>query len=225
MAFTLSHRNPIISFFRPPSPSLNLSKSKIKKIINEVPLEAKILDLGSGSRKLANHTINLELYPFANVNVVGNGHQLPFKNHTFDVIICQAVLEHVKQPVVVINEMQRTLKQNGIIYVEIPFLLGYHADPDDYHRYTLRGTEELFSAFQKRELGICVGPMSTLCWWVRKLPTIFFRNRAIIKFIELIMGWLTFWLKYFDIILTRAKNAHIISGGFYFLGIKTDRYE
>ena len=225
MAFILSHRTSIISFFRPPSPSLNLSERRIVNIINIQPPEVNILDLGSDTRKLTKHTINLDIHIFSNVNVVGNGHLLPFKNQTFDVVICQAVLEHVRQPSVVIKEIQRVLRLNGTIYVEIPFLQGYHADPTDYYRFTIQGIEELLMPFQKIEVGICVGPMSTFCWWIRKIPTIFFKNKNFIKFIEFIMGWLTFWLKYFDYILSKAKNAHIISAGFYFWGVKVDRCE
>ena len=34
--------------------------------------------------------------------------------------------------------MMRVLKPNGFIYIEVPFLQGFHADPNDFHSYTRR---------------------------------------------------------------------------------------
>ena len=41
--------------------------------------------------------------------------------------------------------MFRVLKPGGYIYSEVPFLQGFHADPDDYQRYTLQGLKILFN--------------------------------------------------------------------------------
>ena len=71
--------------------------------------------------------------------MVGDAHKLPFKSQVFDSIICQAVLEHVSNPNKVVDEMLRVLKPKGHVFVEVPFIQGYHADPDDYQRYTLNG--------------------------------------------------------------------------------------
>ncbi|MEE4311336.1 MAG: methyltransferase domain-containing protein [candidate division KSB1 bacterium] len=205
---------------KPPSPSLNISRRKIDKIVKETPPGKVILDLGSGHRKLSDGAINLDIYPFRFVNVVGDGHRLPLKDESVDVIICQAVLEHVKEPAIVVREMHRVLKKGCAIYVEIPFLQGYHADPADFQRYTIRGIERLMMPFEKEDVGVCVGPVSTFCWWIRKMPTIFIRNRSLAKGMEFVSGWLTFWLKYLDLLFIKAANAHIIAAGLFFRGKK-----
>ena len=46
--------------------------------------------------------------------MVGDAHSLPFKKEVFDSIICQAVLEHVKNPNKVVDEMFRVLKPRWI---------------------------------------------------------------------------------------------------------------
>ena len=114
----------------------------------------------------------------------------------------------------------RSLKIGGIIYIEVPFLQGYHADPHDYQRYTIQGLRTLFYNFNEVDIGVCVGPMSVLTWYLRKLPTIFFKNVYLIRIIEFITGWLFFPLKYIDYLLVRAKNAHSLASGLYYIGTK-----
>ncbi len=45
--------------------------------------------------------------------VVGDAHKLPFKNKSFDLIICTETLEHVTDPRLSLLEMKRVLKKNG----------------------------------------------------------------------------------------------------------------
>jgi len=76
--------------------------------------------------------INFDLDFIPDVNVVGNGENLPFLDEEFDLIINQAVLEHVKKPEKIINEIFRVLKKSGYVYVETPFLQEYHGFPLRY---------------------------------------------------------------------------------------------
>ena len=89
-------------------------------------------------------------------------------------------------------------------------------------RYTKDGLRVLFSQFEEQDIGVCVGPVSVLTWYVRKFPTIFFENIYIIRAIEFIMGWLVFVFSYCDYLFSKAKNAHIIASGLYFLGRKCE---
>ena len=45
---------------------------------------------------------------------------LPFNNRHFDRIICTEVFEHVLEPQILLTEMKRTLKDDGIISLSIP---------------------------------------------------------------------------------------------------------
>lgn len=95
-----------------------------------------------------------------------------FENERFDFIICNAILEHVKNPFKCAEEMYRVLKIGGSIYVEVPFIQPYHPYkgydevrdgilPDmnknfnrdenhggDYWRFTPQGICELFNKFE-----------------------------------------------------------------------------
>jgi SAM-dependent methyltransferase len=103
----------------------------------------------SGSDYLANI-----LFPAANT-VAANYPDvsilnLPYPDGTFDAIVADQVLEHVRgNPLSVFQECARCLKPGGVIVCAMPFLYQIHAYPSDYWRITPDGlrylSEGLFS--------------------------------------------------------------------------------
>lgn len=67
--------------------------------------------------------------------------ELPFKNETFDVICAFDVIEHIENDSKAIQEIYRTLKQNGYIYLTVPAFMSLwsHHDKVNHHyrRYTI----------------------------------------------------------------------------------------
>ena len=58
-----------------------------------------------------------------------DGESLPFKNMCFDSVILFDVIEHVKNPQLMVKECKRVLKKNGLLYVEFtPYYspIGHH---------------------------------------------------------------------------------------------------
>ncbi len=45
---------------------------------------------------------------------------IPFKNNFFDLIFCASLIEHVKEPEVVIQEIRRVLRPGGNAYISFP---------------------------------------------------------------------------------------------------------
>lgn len=62
----------------------------------------------------------------------------------FDLVICCSVLEHVRRPWVMAENLTRLLAVNGLIYVAVPWVWRYHPYPDDYFRFSWRGIAEIF---------------------------------------------------------------------------------
>ena len=52
--------------------------------------------------------------------VNGSAFQLPFSNHSFDLIIIQDVIEHLTDTADFYSEVKRILKSNGVIYLSTP---------------------------------------------------------------------------------------------------------
>lgn len=52
--------------------------------------------------------------------LIAKGESLPFEDESFDRIICTEVFEHVLEPELILREMKRVLKMNGIISLSIP---------------------------------------------------------------------------------------------------------
>lgn len=205
----------------PPGPSYNLCGGKLRRLVEGLGSEARILDLGSGGRRLREGVISLDISCREGVDVVADALRLPFREGSFDLIVCTAVLEHVTRPETVIREIYKCCKKGGVVYVEMPFLQGYHGVPADYWRCTLPGLEELLKPFEKLETGVCCGPASALAMFLAMIPNALFSSPFLRKLGLCVSGWTTFYLKYLDILLAKVQGAHHLASAFYFLGKKS----
>ena len=70
---------------------------------------------------------------------------LPIYDNKYDFIICFNVFEHIYNGRNLAKECLRILRPNGHFFGFVPFLVYYHADPNDYIRYTHQGLERLFA--------------------------------------------------------------------------------
>lgn len=80
--------------------------------------------------------------------------ELPFEDNTFDTIILSDVLEHIQNPMFLWYEMNRVLKKDGILIMNIPFFYWLHEQPFDYYRYTRYALENF--ANQSNFKVICI---------------------------------------------------------------------
>lgn len=48
-------------------------------------------------------------------------HQIPFPENSFDVVLCNHVLEHVKDDIVAMQEINRVLRPEGFAILQVPF--------------------------------------------------------------------------------------------------------
>jgi len=107
-------------------------------------LKGRLLDLGCGTgpyRKYSgcDHYIGLDECPAFNPDVIGSLPGLPFKGASFDSIICNEVLEHLKEPQEALKEMLRVIRRGGAVYVTVPMTWSLHYEPEDYFRFTGHG--------------------------------------------------------------------------------------
>ncbi|MBK8095937.1 MAG: methyltransferase domain-containing protein [Planctomycetes bacterium] len=117
-----------------------------------------VLDLGSGSPSLGFYNVvHLDLSAYDQVDVVTDGRGLPFADATFDAILSEAVLEHVRDPDEYMTELVRVLKPGGRVRLDVAFLQPYHAYPDHFFNMTKSGLTVTVERAGLRLLGIGVG--------------------------------------------------------------------
>lgn len=194
----------------------------IFSFLNGLPGDLKILNLGSGSKSfdqlISKKMIDMDIQPDKKPRIIGDAHQLPFPANTFDVVFSNAVLEHVKKPWVVSEEIWRVLKEGGYVMVNVPFLNIIH-DEFDYYRFTDKGLEVIFERFENIEKGVSAGGASFLNIFLIYYFVLFF-NRKIRKFIKPFLIVALRPLKYLDLLLKKDADLRLTADSFYFIGRK-----
>lgn len=114
-----------------------------------VPQGSFILDVGAGScpyRKYFSHC-EYKTQDFASlspeqlrgregygeIDYLCDATKIPVPESSFDAILCTEVLEHVPEPIKVVNEFSRILKPGGKLLLTAPLGSGIHQEP--YHFY------------------------------------------------------------------------------------------
>lgn len=120
------------------------------------------------------------------------------------------------------QEIYRILKPGGIVYINVPFIFPFHADPDDFYRFSYKGIAILCERFERIDSGFNRGPASTMHHlFVHFMAMLFcFNNRMLYGINQDLFRWVFFWIKYLDKFLARYQMAYVIHAGSYFLGQK-----
>jgi SAM-dependent methyltransferase len=66
----------------------------------------------------------------------------------FDLVICNHVLEHTRDPMRAARNIESVLRPGGIAYIATPWSQAFHATPDDYWRFSVRGLMLLFEQLE-----------------------------------------------------------------------------
>lgn len=113
---------------------------EVEKLIEKI--DGKVLDIGSAdgvfsrvilhktkAKKLVGIDVLKKSVDWANKHwkknkkmafKVGNAHDLEFKNDEFDAVFAMEVIEHVHDPVKVLEEIKRVLKKDGYAVILVP---------------------------------------------------------------------------------------------------------
>lgn len=69
---------------------------------------------------------------------------LPVEDGSFDVVLCNQVLEHSDDPAKAVSELRRVTAHGGRVLLSTHGVMAYHPSPTDYWRWTHAGLEKLF---------------------------------------------------------------------------------
>ena len=183
-----------------------------------------IINLGSVPTLLNNRAdiINIDIFAFKEVDIVADAFDLPIKDHSGDMIINAAMLEHVSNPGKIVLEMHRILKTEEDFFCYLPFMQPFHAAPGDFHRWTIEGARHCFEIFRQTTVEIGAGPTSGMLWVVQEWLAILFSfgSRKVHDIILMLLMILTAPIKLADILLVHFPNAEKIASGFLVTGKK-----
>jgi SAM-dependent methyltransferase len=155
--------------------------------------------------------IGSDIYVSQHTAVIADGHQLPLADGSVHGVWIQAVLEHVLDPQVCVDEIHRVLKPDGLVYAETPFMQQVHEGAYDFTRFTLSGHRWLFRGFSEIDGGVTRGPGVVLLWSIRYFASAIFGNRRAGSIATLAF----FWLRFFDRVGSREHSADGPSGVFF----------
>jgi SAM-dependent methyltransferase len=183
--------------------------------------DALIVSIGGGPSRPRPDMVNLNIGPFENVDIVADAHLLPYADSSVDAIYCDAVLEHLHDPVVAVREMLRVLKPGRRAFATTPFMQAYHGYPHHYQNFTITGHKNLFglAGFVIRDAGTCAGPLYTIVSTV----SIFIREyspRLLRKPFKLAWDIVDAMIRPFDRILNKRENAYVLASTTYVLAEK-----
>ena len=198
-------------------------KKTIKKLYGEYSKDKIIINIGSGITRVHPDVVNLDIFPFINVDIVADAASLPFKDNSVDMLISESTIEHTPNMEQVIKEMRRVVKPGGLVYVSIPFLVPFHASPNDYTRLTHEGLKQRFYDFTPQKIGTLGGPASalvTLLMYLLALPFSVISEAAYNVATYFFMAILS-PLRFFDLIFYLFPRSIEVSAMIYYIGKKS----
>jgi SAM-dependent methyltransferase len=202
-----------------PSASL-VPRDEIATTLAMLPPGARICDVGAGGRRLTPTVVTVDAFWTPDVDIVGDIHRLPIADNAFDCVFCTGTLEHVRDPRQAVVELRRILRPGGMIYIDVPFIQGYHADPTDYWRFTIDGLRVLCEDFEEIASGPHIGPSSALVWIVRAWANSWSSHRIVSNLLLVPVALVVTPFKYLDYLMIGLRRSHHVASAVFFRGRK-----
>lgn len=117
----------------------------VAKKAQEIPAGARVLDAGAGPARYRDYFFHCDYktqdfcqyhgpeWNYGEIDYVCDMTEIPVPDESFDVILCTEVFEHVPEPIKVIEEFSRILKQGGKLLLSAPLGCGIHQAPYIYY--------------------------------------------------------------------------------------------
>lgn len=215
-----------------PDLSVNLSATRVLEAMGTaLPAGSSVLVVGGGRQRAwldpllgvpRIQVVYSDVDTRADVDLFCDGHDLPFKDASFDAVVTTAVLEHVLYPEVVAGEIARVVRVGGLLYSELPFMQQVHEGAYDFTRYTLSGHRRLLNSFKPIESGMVAGPASALAWAIENFLISFFRSGRLRQIVKAGSRIGLFWLKHIDRLLKDSPQAMDGACCTFFYGRRTE---
>jgi SAM-dependent methyltransferase len=193
----------------PPVPCVMNPRERV-----DAPLGRWNLCIGGAGRRMPGY-VNLDLFAVPGVDVAADAEALPFPDAVFQRVECDAVLEHVRRPGRIMEEIRRVLAPGGYAHLVVPFCHPFHEYPRDYRRFSPDGLRQLAGGLEVVAEGWRTGPTATLLVFLLEYAKLLLPWRTWRIAAHFTLGWLLFPLRYLDLLLFRSPYAARIGNHCY----------
>jgi SAM-dependent methyltransferase len=126
----------------------------VEDVAHALPQGTRMLDAGAGECAYKEFfpdvryvsidaTVGETSWNYQELNCIGALNSLPFKDQSFDAILCTQTLEHLEWPRESVSEFFRVLNSSGVLYLTAPMAHHEHQAPYDFFRYTSFGLDSI----------------------------------------------------------------------------------
>lgn len=193
-------------------------------VISAIAPGQRGLNIGAGATRLHSQIENLDIFAGSNIDHIGTVEALPFGDNLFDIVITQETLEHVADPKKAIFEIARVLKSGGLLYCQLPFIIGYHPGPQDFWRFTKEGMRELLrrSGLVVIRIEVAVGGATGYYRVSVEFWSILFSLGwgPLYKLLKALFALLLYPIKWLDFIFNKGPEKDRIAGGYFLVAQK-----
>lgn len=139
----------------------------INEELGRLPDDVTVVNVGCGvirrfEPQATSRYLATDLRVLPSVDFASDASALPIADASVDVVLSLELLEHVREPSVVLGEIARILKPGGMVMVSVPSTVPRH-DDNDYWRFTAQGLEQLGStAFENGQVHVFGGTFEAL---------------------------------------------------------------
>jgi len=122
------------------------AKTALEHVGTERP---SVLDIGCGHKPYRDLFANTQHWGMdhgcvdTSPDFVGDALLLPIRNQAVDIVFATQVIEHVRNPHLMVRECKRVLRPNGCLILSGPFFWPLHEEPYDFFRFTKYGFEQI----------------------------------------------------------------------------------
>jgi len=223
--------NPTVAWIARLLPSITLIRPRIEELVERglgglSGERSRCLVIGGGDSAAANARIKSafaetaisDVVASADVDLVCDGHDLPFQDDSLDLVVITQVLEQVLDPQRVVDEIGRVLRPGGVVVATTPFMEQVHMGAHDFQRFTDLGHRWLFRCYDEIERGNCSGAGSALLWSIEFFARSLCPSYRTALIASGLVRLTLFWIKYADLLMMRLPGTYDAAGAYYFIG-------
>lgn len=174
-------------------------------------LKGNLLDIGCGKMPYKNYILeNSRVDRYIGLDIenalqydkevkpdfIWDGIKMPFESNSFETAFGTEVLEHCPEPEIILKEVYRVLKPDGIFFFTVPFLWNLHEVPHDEYRYTPFSLQRHLenTGFRDIEIKATGGWHASMAQmlglWVRRSPMSLRKRKYVSIILKSIIGYL-----------------------------------